>query len=67
MHNQEQSKKLGEALILVEAALGLSLLSVYDCGAVINDPADRQTAADAPIVALVPLLRRARDLLNAVT
>lgn len=64
MDKPELEKKAADAFLLVETALGLSLLSMYDCSSVINNPEDRRTATDAPIVAIVPLLRRACDLLN---
>lgn len=63
---RDRSVDLGRVFLLVEAALGLSLLSHYDCAAVINNPEDRATATDGPVIALVPLLREARDLLNKV-
>ena len=66
-HSREVANKLGEAFVLVEAALGLSLLAYYECAGVINNPQDLATATEAPAIALVPLLRRARELLNEVT
>ena len=64
--DRDLSNKLNEVYVLVEAALGLSLLSYYECAGVINDPQDRATATDAPVIAQLRLLRRARELLNEV-
>lgn len=48
---------------LVDASLGLSLLSDYDCAGVISDEQDKQIASGSTSTAAVHLLRRAADLL----
>lgn len=62
--SQEDHIKLSSVASLIEASLGLSLLSRYDCSGVILNDEDRRIAAEAPAYAIASLLREANDLLN---